>query len=569
MTKTAVLYARVSNRSQDERGLSIPAQFGELRAWAAREDVRVVGEVADTGGKGSKRDDLERPGLDSVYDLCERHRPDMVVAQSWDRLGERDVPTWIGRRLAATSGTKLRTPDDPNEEDDEGAELLRLVGRWNAGRERKQTARRSRSRKLELARSGFVVPNHTPTYGFLYAGEYGARLYRVHEQRMGVVRRVFREVASGTGIRTLARALDADGVPPPAAAEQGEGPLGRTRVERQFLRDVVLKDAYRPHTDEQLDALVASGHLRPEVRSRAEAGCGVWWYRGGDYEGNRHAVAVPVPGAGVPRETVDEARRRLAANRPSASAGDRFWPLSGGLLRCWGCGLAVQTHTVKNSKRTGNVYRYYRCPCHQHTRKGTCPAPVNVPAEKAEEAVWGLVCALEASPERVLLLIEEAIDRERARLRRDPTEELREVGQLADALAARRANYQDQAAAGLTTLGELRARLDDIEERREALARRADELRGGGEYLADLSRLMEHYRDNHPDHAARRVALAMRDAGGPDIREKLLELGAEITAVARDQLEVSGVFGTDTLYIGASLSSPRSTPTTPPQPSRG
>jgi len=323
MTKRAILYARVSNRSQDERGLSVPAQFAELRAWCDREGVRVIGQVADTGGKGSKRDDLERAGLDELYDTAERLRlveDDVVIAQSWDRFGEDDVPGWIGRRLASVCGARLRTPDDPNEGDDDGADLLRLVGQWNAGRERRLMARRTRSRKLELARTGHIVPSHTPTYGFAYAGEHKARHYEVHEGRAAVVRRIFAAVADGTGIRTIVRSLDAEGVPLPP----GKKRPGWRGWNREFVRNLIRNDVHLPHTDDALDALVASGHLRREVRSRAAAGCGIWWYTGKDYEGDTHAVAVPVPSVGVPRATVERARGRLASNRPASSAAGRL-----------------------------------------------------------------------------------------------------------------------------------------------------------------------------------------------------------------------------------------------------
>src|SRR5688572_23559442 len=84
--KTAILYARVSSKSQAERGLSIPAQFAEIRAWAESHGYYVVCEIADTGGKDSKRDVLDRPGINKILDLCERQSVDVVIAQSRDRF---------------------------------------------------------------------------------------------------------------------------------------------------------------------------------------------------------------------------------------------------------------------------------------------------------------------------------------------------------------------------------------------------------------------------------------------------------------------------------------------------
>ena len=43
-------------------------------------------------------------------------------------------------------------------------------------------------------------------------------------------------------------------------------------------------------------------------------------------------IAVPISGAGVPREHVEEARRRTSDNRAPSRANRRFWELSGGVL---------------------------------------------------------------------------------------------------------------------------------------------------------------------------------------------------------------------------------------------
>ncbi len=576
MTERAILYARVSNRSQDERGLSIPAQFAELRAWCDREGVRVVGQVADTGGKRSKRDDLERAGLDELYDTAERLRlveGDVVLAQSWDRFGENDVPGWIGRRLASVCGGRLRTPDDPNEGDDDGADLLRLVGRWNAGRERRLMARRTRSRKLELARTGHIVPSHTPTYGFAYAGEHKARLYEVHEGRAAVVRRIFAEVADGTGIRTIVRLLDAEGVPLPP----GKKRPGWRGWNREFVRNLIRNDVHLPHTDDELDALVAAGHLRPEVRSRAAAGCGIWWYTGKDYEGDAHAVAVPVPSVGVPRATVEKARARLASNRPASSAAGRFWTLSRGIMICGGCGRNMATHTV-GKKDKGKVHRYYRCQSTGDTIKGTCPNPVHAPAERAEAAVWEWIVDLECEPRRIVALPDRRIEVERRRLRGDPEKEARELRRRIDDTAVRRANYQDQQAEGLMTIDELRARLEALAEERAGLERQIEECGRLGEGLLELEELRGYYAAAGPGGWMMRNAVSdatevrrmrmLEETGGPDQRRRYEALGLRATAVSRDMLEISSVFGTGGVDILTTSPSPPSTPTTPRPPLR-
>ena len=61
--KSAILYARVSTDEQARSGYSLAQQLEALRAYAAREGLAVLEEVADPGHSGAS---LERPGMDRV-----------------------------------------------------------------------------------------------------------------------------------------------------------------------------------------------------------------------------------------------------------------------------------------------------------------------------------------------------------------------------------------------------------------------------------------------------------------------------------------------------------------------
>jgi hypothetical protein len=113
-----------------------------------------------------------------------------------------------------------------------------------------------------------------------------------------------------------------------------------------------MQDAYRPHTHEELAALVSTGVAAGLAPNHS---CGVLWYgrqrlhlgqraeNGPDRRiyrktkksisvGREKWIAVPVPDAGIPHEVVDAARERVKNNkRPAKSAKRAFWELSGGL----------------------------------------------------------------------------------------------------------------------------------------------------------------------------------------------------------------------------------------------
>jgi site-specific DNA recombinase len=389
--KTAILYARVSNVSQAERRLSIPAQFRELRAWAKREGFRVVEEVSDEGGKDSKRDVLDRPGINRILDLCERQRVDAIIAQSRDRFGEYPIPDMLAMQLARY-GTKLRTPDDGGKEGDD-AEMLNAFSDLMARRERRTTARRSRSRKLEHVRAGYVMAGHTPPYGFRFAGTKKERTLEIEPEHMEVVWRIFRIAGDERkGAWAVKRALDDEGVPTPPNALKDKRPELGANWGRQYIRNVINSDAYKPHTREEVAALVSQGFMSPEVAAKAPEPCGIWWYEGKDYEGKTHRVAVPIPDAGIPREWVEAARVVKGGNFPTSSSKHRpFWELKGGVLFCGGCGRRMKTHSIVRRART---YYYYECSKLMDHGKGVCPKSVRISAERVEETVWDFVAGL-------------------------------------------------------------------------------------------------------------------------------------------------------------------------------
>jgi hypothetical protein len=105
-------------------------------------------------------------------------------------------------------------------------------------------------------------------------------------------------------------------------------------------------------------------------------------------------IAVPVPDSGIPREVIDAAQEAIADNKPPSSNGDRFWELSGGILRCGECGWRMRT-TV--TRRDSKDYYYYLCRKHRE-QWDACPNRKNYRADEMEPSVWGLVSELLKTP---------------------------------------------------------------------------------------------------------------------------------------------------------------------------
>ena len=285
--------------------------------------------------------------MDRVRDLVAAGGVSVVLAQDRDRFAREPAYHYLLRREFEEHGTKIRALNDRGDDSPEG-ELTDGILDQLAKFERAKTSERTRRGKLQKARSGKIVGGHPVNYGFkMNTATYA---YEVDEPKMAVVRRIFRMIGEeGLANTAVAKILNKEGEPGPAGG----------RWNPKAVRWFVLDDVYKPHSPEEVAELVS-----PEVAARLDRGrhYGIWWFNRERWrrtkvsepsptgEGRVYRsrvvsvprpreewIAVPVPDSGIPRETVEGARHIVANNRPCSSGGDRFWELSGGVLRCSEC----------------------------------------------------------------------------------------------------------------------------------------------------------------------------------------------------------------------------------------
>ncbi len=286
-------------------------QLFTLRSYSEREGDEVLEEIRlDEGYSGA---DPDRPGLVRIMELAEAGAMDVVRATKRDRLFRSRLYRLLMDRDLADFGVKLEALNDTGHRIGDGVQDD--FAEW----EREEITRRTMAGKLEKARQGKIIAGRLSDYGFAFNATRDA--YEVDESKMRIVRRIFREIASGSSIHSVQAALNSDSVPPPN---------GRWWT-RTFIRECVFDDVYKPHSPEEIFALVSEGRLAAEVAERlrlGEAGSayGLWWYNrrsltrgpGGKQcvreKPRSDWIAVPVPDAGVPRDDVEAARRRLSKN---------------------------------------------------------------------------------------------------------------------------------------------------------------------------------------------------------------------------------------------------------------
>src|SRR5215207_9087932 len=453
--------------------------------------------------------------MDRVRDLVAAGGVSVVLAQDRDRFAREPAYHYLLRREFEEHGTKLRALNDRGDDSPEG-ELTDGILDQLAKFERAKITERTRRGKLQKARSGKVVGGHTANYGFkMNAPRDG---YAVDGPKIAVVRRIFRMIGEeGLAITAVTKILNKEGEPGPAGG----------RWNTYAVRRIVLDDVYKPHAPEEAAELVP-----PEVAARLDRSrhYGIWWFNrerwrrtkvaepsptgeGRDYRWRvvsvprprEEWVAVPVPDSGIPREIVESARHIVANNKACSSNGDRFWELSGGVLRCSECGRRMRTSVTRKSD--GKRYFYFSCASRREGKHSSCINRKTHRADRIEPTVWDLVSALLTDPERLRAGLDEMMNRERSGVRGDPDHEARVWLERSVEADRMRAGYQELAAKGLMTIEELGVRLKELKATCATASDALEAIRGRVERLERLEQdrdaLMEFYAGAVPEELER------------------------------------------------------------------
>jgi len=507
-----ILYARVSTDEQARSGYSLDDQLRELRGYAQREDLRVVDEVIDDGFSGASPN---RPGLSRIMEMAADGQIDIVLASKRDRFFRSRLHRLLFDEDMKEYGVSPVALDDTGNMI--GDSVLDSYAEW----ERSTITDRTKNGRRAKAWKGEVIATNIPTYGFRYNDKRDG--YEVDEPRLAVVRRIFESVASGQTIHAVVDSLNSEGIPSPRRGQYGtSGKWGA-----QMVRRILLHDAYKPHTLDDFRVFAEEGLMSSDVLASLDlqAEYGAWRYSG---------VVVPIPSSGIPRGTVEAARRAISGNRKASSAGRRFWTLSGGILRCGVCGSRMETHTATRGKG-GKRYYYYRCRS-AHGGPVRCENKHVIPAESIERKVQESVGTLNSEGALADLIQDtfEARTEFFKRLVSDATARVRLAERLQE-LTAKRARFQDQQAEGLLTLDELREKLSAIEDERDGLQTQLDAMRDAD---AQLLRL-ELQRDDLLERV--NGGFFERAATKPEqVRDDYLKMGLTVLADADGEIEISG-----------------------------
>lgn len=200
----AALYARVSSERQ-EKEHTIGSQVEALRAYAVKHGMDIVEEFTDEGYSGAR---LDRPALDRMRDLAERHGFEVLLTHCTDRLARKFVLQALILDELERFGVKTIFLEG-GAADDPLSKLMHQITGAVAEFERAKITERYRRGKLYRARCGEIVSPDVPFgYAKIPRRDGVPAHAEIQEAEAVVVRRIFdRYVKEGLTVRQIAKHL--------------------------------------------------------------------------------------------------------------------------------------------------------------------------------------------------------------------------------------------------------------------------------------------------------------------------------------------------------------------------
>ncbi len=408
----AAIYARFSTDLQSARSAEDQARV--CRDFADRHGYDVAEVHTDLAISGTTN---QRPGLNALLARADAGAFDIVIAEALDRVARDQADTATIFKRLQFAGVELRTVS----EGEIGELHVGLLGTMNAlfvkelGNKIRRGAKGAVSRGLV---PGGLCYGYEPAPMLLPDGTIERGHRRIVEAEAAVIRRIFAAYLAGEGPKSIAHALNREGIPAPRGTEWRASTIIGARGRQN---GILGNPAY--------DGRIVYGRVRmkknPETRKRV----------------SRVTDATEqVEEAAEHLRIVDRATWAAVQAQRDARAATPFQKqvrprhLLSGLVRCGSCG---GTYTVVSKDRWA---------CARHRESGTCTNSRRIGTAALEARVFGGLQEKLLSPEAVSAAVKAYHDRRAAhrqqmaagmRQAEARVEELKaEIQRLVDALAA-------------------------------------------------------------------------------------------------------------------------------------
>ena len=303
-TSNVVIYARYSSDNQREE--SIEGQLRECRAYAERNDMKIIGSYIDRA-LSAKTD--ARPQFQKMIQDSNAHRFQFVLVWKLDRFSRNRFDSAYYKRALSKNNVKVISATEPISNTPEGIMLesmLEGMAEYYSAELAEKVTRGHTDNALKCKFNGGSVP-----LGYRINEE---RHYEPDPVMSPIVKEVFERYAGGESIKELCADMNARGI--------------RTGYGRKFVKS----------------------SFQNMLRNRRYLG---------EYR-YRDIVTENAFPALIDQETFDKVRARMKANKkaPARSKSDEDFILTGKLV-CGNCGALMVGDS--GTSHTGATYYYYKC----------------------------------------------------------------------------------------------------------------------------------------------------------------------------------------------------------------
>ncbi|CAG0934900.1 hypothetical protein TFLX_03722 [Thermoflexales bacterium] len=367
MTKTCILYCRVSTDEQADSGYSLPSQMEVCRKYAEGLGYTVVGnrwydlDAKKQVGAPNEHtfpvpvyaDDFtgtvpieQRPEGKYAFDTLRGNRADCMFAYRMDRLvrppedgDEWDIAILI--RSLGKLGKEIWTVQRGRIGTDFASLLIAVLDARGSGEERRKILENTKRGKDTKAREGKVVGGGNAPYGYRYANTRQDRAVDalvVYEPEAKVVRLIFEWYTNGDGGLPLGTVAIADkltemGVPTPCKRRKkykysSLGLWGASQVSKMLTSETYI----------------GMWHYGKSIGKNGNGG----------KRGKGECITVPVP-AIISDTTFEKAQKQKVYNARMSDRNTRRLYLLRGMIKC-GCGSSFS-----GIDRKDRGYYVYRC----------------------------------------------------------------------------------------------------------------------------------------------------------------------------------------------------------------
>lgn len=368
--RKALIYCRVSTTNQEKEGTSLDSQVEACthHAVAIGYSVERITKEVYSGAELYDRPKLARDRADLAAGNFQA-----LICYSTDRLSRDPIHLAIIALELERVGVELIFVTEPMDKSDE-AGLIRYVKGYAAKMEREKFRERSLRGKQARIRSGKIHGSGIDLYGYRRNKEAGVRT--VYEPEAIIIRNIYKWIAEdGLGVKTIARKLNDQSVPPPAAGKisfsDGRKPVWNGEGVRRIARDATYKGEGRSWRYKQTGK---NGRmvLRPESEQ----------------------IALPesTSPAIVSAEIWQVVQDRLSANRGESTRNQTHPYLLRGHIYCANCDLRM----VSSTSHGRSIYR-----CSSVYAVGKSCGVSQVPADDCESWAFEEIAKDLRNPERI------------------------------------------------------------------------------------------------------------------------------------------------------------------------